>query len=111
MAEGDPMSCLAWGGRTSDGPGAEVGVAQAAVVSERGAGIQIRDIVLPELDDDQVRVRVAAAGVCHSDLSMINGTLRPSFPLVLGHEASGVVTEVGGRVTRVSAGDRVVINW
>jgi S-(hydroxymethyl)glutathione dehydrogenase/alcohol dehydrogenase len=86
-------------------------VARAAVVSERDTTIEIKDIVLPDLDPGQVRVKVAAAGVCHSDLSMINGTLRPSFPLVLGHEASGVVTEAGAEVTRVSAGDRVVINW
>jgi S-(hydroxymethyl)glutathione dehydrogenase/alcohol dehydrogenase len=81
------------------------------VVSGRDAGIEIGDIVLPELGPDQVRVRVAAAGICHSDLSMVNGTLRPSFPLVLGHEASGVVSAVGSAVTRVATGDRVVINW
>ncbi|HEV2784718.1 MAG TPA: alcohol dehydrogenase catalytic domain-containing protein [Actinophytocola sp.] len=83
----------------------------AAVVAGRDAEIEIRDIVLPELAADRVRVRVAAAGICHSDLSMVNGTLRPSFPLVLGHEASGVVAAVGPGVTRVSPGDRVVVNW
>ncbi len=46
-----------------------------------------------------VRVRVAGVGVCHSDLSMVNGTLSPSYPQVLGHEAAGVVTEVGADVT------------
>ena len=53
----------------------------------------------------EVRVRVRAAGVCHSDLSMVNGTLRPTYPLVLGHEAAGEVVEVGDGVTRVRPGD------
>ncbi|HEU5475840.1 MAG TPA: alcohol dehydrogenase catalytic domain-containing protein [Actinophytocola sp.] len=83
----------------------------AAVVSGADAEIEIRDLSLPGPGAGQVRVRVAAAGICHSDLSMVNGTLRPSFPLVLGHEASGVVAEVGPDVTRVAPGDRVVINW
>ena len=84
---------------------------QAAVVGGQDAEIEITEVVLPELGAGQVRVRVAAAGICHSDLSMVNGTLRPSFPLVLGHEAAGVVSAVGEGVTRVSAGDRVVVNW
>lgn len=84
---------------------------RAAVVSAQGAEIEIRDVVLPELGPDQVRVKVAAAGICHSDLSMVNGTLRPSFPLVLGHEAAGTVSEVGAGVTGVAPGDRVVVNW
>lgn len=84
---------------------------QAAVVVKPDAEVEITDIVLPEPTAGQVRVRIAAAGVCHSDLSMINGTLRPSFPLVLGHEASGTVTAVGEGVIRVSPGDRVVVNW
>ncbi|GIJ55154.1 alcohol dehydrogenase catalytic domain-containing protein [Virgisporangium aurantiacum] len=71
----------------------------------------VEDITLPDLGPDSVRVRVRAAGVCHSDLSMINGTLAPSFPLVLGHEAAGVVVAAGDRVTHVSAGDEVVLNW
>jgi S-(hydroxymethyl)glutathione dehydrogenase/alcohol dehydrogenase len=84
---------------------------KAVVVTERGAPPQVRDIVLPPLGPDQVRVRVAAAGVCHSDLSMVNGTLSPRFPLILGHEAAGVVTEAGPEVTRVRPGHRVVLNW
>jgi S-(hydroxymethyl)glutathione dehydrogenase/alcohol dehydrogenase len=86
-------------------------VTRAAVVSAVGGEIEIRDVVLPELGPGQVKVRVAAAGICHSDLSMVNGTLRPTFPLVLGHEAAGTVSEVGSGVTNVSAGDRVVVNW
>ncbi|SMC85322.1 Zn-dependent alcohol dehydrogenase [Kibdelosporangium aridum] len=83
----------------------------AAVVAGPDAAIEVREIELPALGPRDVRVRVAAAGVCHSDLSMINGTFSPQFPLVLGHEAAGTITEVGSEVTRVSEGDRVVVNW
>ncbi|MFL6144657.1 MAG: alcohol dehydrogenase catalytic domain-containing protein [Labedaea sp.] len=84
---------------------------RAAVVSGPDAEIEIRDIELPAPAAGQVRVRVAAAGICHSDLSMTNGTLHPSFPLVLGHEAAGTVTATGADVTSVAPGDRVVVNW
>jgi S-(hydroxymethyl)glutathione dehydrogenase/alcohol dehydrogenase len=79
----------------------------------RGAGqvLAVEDIELPAPGPDQVRVRVRAAGVCHSDLSMANGTLTAPFPLVLGHEAAGVVTEVGADVAAVAPGDHVVLNW
>ncbi len=83
----------------------------AAVVAGQDGEIKIRDVVLPELGPDHVRVKVAAAGICHSDLSMVNGTLRPSFPLVLGHEAAGTVSEVGANIGTVAVGDRVVVNW
>ena len=53
-------------------------------------------------------VRITTAGLCHSDLSHIDGTLRKPLPLVLGHEAAGVVEEIGADVTQLSAGDRVV---
>ncbi|MCE7006182.1 Zn-dependent alcohol dehydrogenase [Kibdelosporangium philippinense] len=83
----------------------------AAVVAGPDATIEVREIELPALGPRDVRVKVAAAGVCHSDLSMINGTFSPQFPLVLGHEAAGTIAEVGSAVTRVSVGDRVVVNW
>jgi S-(hydroxymethyl)glutathione dehydrogenase/alcohol dehydrogenase len=79
----------------------------------RGAGqeLSVEDIELPAPGPGEVRVRVRAAGVCHSDLSMANGTLAAPFPLVLGHEAAGVVAEVGAGVDRVAVGDHVVLNW
>ena len=61
--------------------------------------------------DDQVVVRIGAAGVCHSDISMINGTVGSMIPapFVLGHEGAGVVEAVGNRVTTVKIGDHVVL--
>jgi S-(hydroxymethyl)glutathione dehydrogenase / alcohol dehydrogenase len=58
-----------------------------------------------------VRVRLHAASLCHSDLSIMNGTLARPTPMVLGHEGAGVVVETGEGVTRVKAGDRVIIQW
>ena len=73
--------------------------------------VEVVDLVLPALRPTDVRVDVLAAGVCHSDLSLSDGTLSPTFPLVLGHEAAGVVVEVGARAAGVSVGDHVVLNW
>ncbi len=84
---------------------------RAAVLSAQGKPLEITEIVLPEPGPGQVRVRVAAAGVCHSDLSLANGTLRQPVPAVLGHEGAGVVVSVGEGVTRVAPGDHVLINW
>ncbi|MFK3979787.1 alcohol dehydrogenase catalytic domain-containing protein [Micromonospora sp. NPDC050397] len=81
-------------------------VARAARVPPR-----VEEVILPAPGPDEVRVAIRAAGICHSDLSMVNGTLAPPYPLVLGHEAAGVVRTVGDRVDRVRAGDHVVLNW
>src|SRR4051812_24158125 len=94
-----------------DGPGDTRGddVTRALVASGPGE-LAVRDVTLRALGPDDVRVRIAGVGVCHSDLSMVNGTLRPSYPLVLGHEASGVVTEAGA-TAGVDVGQHVVLHW
>jgi S-(hydroxymethyl)glutathione dehydrogenase / alcohol dehydrogenase len=84
---------------------------RALVSRGHGAPLVVEDVELPEVGPSRVRVRIRAAGVCHSDLSMINGTLAPPFPLVLGHEAAGVVVEVGDGVTHVAPGAQAVLNW
>ncbi|MFF7686311.1 zinc-binding dehydrogenase [Streptomyces syringium] len=84
---------------------------RAAVLSAVGAPLRIAGIELPSPGPGRVRIRLAAAGVCHSDLSLSNGTLRQPVPAVLGHEGAGTVTEVGEGVTDVAPGDRVVLNW
>jgi S-(hydroxymethyl)glutathione dehydrogenase / alcohol dehydrogenase len=81
-----------------------------ALVATGPGELGLQDVVLRDLGNDDVRVRIAGVGVCHSDLSMVNGTLRPSYPLVLGHEASGVVTEAGPGAG-VEVGRHVVLNW
>ncbi|MDQ0682797.1 S-(hydroxymethyl)glutathione dehydrogenase/alcohol dehydrogenase [Streptomyces achromogenes] len=84
---------------------------RAAVLPAVGAPLEIIGIDLPEPGPGQVRVRLAAAGVCHSDLSLSNGTMRVPVPAVLGHEGAGTVVSVGEGVARVAPGDRVVLNW
>ncbi|ORT60067.1 zinc-binding dehydrogenase [Streptomyces sp. CB03238] len=84
---------------------------RAAVLPAIGAPLEITGIELPEPGPGQVRVRLAAAGVCHSDLSLSNGTMRVPVPAVLGHEGAGTVLAVGEGVTHVAPGDGVVLNW
>jgi len=86
---------------------------RAAVLNAIGdLTLQIRDDVeTVATGPGQVRVRIHAAGVCHSDLSVMNGTFTRPTPMILGHEGAGVVLEIGLGVTRVKPGDRVMICW
>lgn len=84
---------------------------RAALLREYGKPLEIVDVELAPLAPHQVRVRVAASGVCHSDLSVAQGKLPFPPPCVLGHEGAGVVEEVGDAVSRVVPGDHVVIAW
>ncbi|MFI7018117.1 Zn-dependent alcohol dehydrogenase [Streptomyces sp. NPDC050164] len=84
---------------------------RAAVLPAVGSPLEITGIDLPDPGPGQVRVRLAAAGVCHSDLSLSNGTMRVPVPAVLGHEGAGTVVAVGEGVTHVAPGAGVVLNW
>jgi S-(hydroxymethyl)glutathione dehydrogenase/alcohol dehydrogenase len=86
-------------------------VVRAAVLSAPGESLRLAQLDLPEPGPGQVRVRIAATGVCHSDLSLARGTLRQAMPVVLGHESAGTVVSVGEGVTSTRAGDRVVLCW
>lgn len=82
-----------------------------AVLFTPGEGLAVVDDV--ELDapgPGEVAVRVAACGVCHSDVSVVDGSFPAMGPTVLGHEAAGVVAEVGPGVTALSVGDHVVLS-
>lgn len=84
---------------------------RAAVLPAIGSPLEITGIDLPDPGPGQVRVRLAAAGVCHSDLSLSDGTMRVPVPAVLGHEGAGTVVAVGEGVTHIAPGDGVVLNW
>ncbi|MGW0471607.1 Zn-dependent alcohol dehydrogenase [Streptomyces coeruleorubidus] len=84
---------------------------RAAVLPAVGSPLEITGIDLPDPGPGRIRVRLAAAGVCHSDLSLSNGTMRVPVPAVLGHEGAGTVVAVGEGVTHVAPGDGVVLNW
>ncbi len=84
---------------------------RALVLDAVGSPLRLAELELPEPGPGQVRVRIAATGVCHSDLSLARGTLRAALPVVLGHETAGTVVGVGEGVTRAAVGDRVVLCW
>ena len=84
---------------------------RAAVLREVGGPISVETIRLKDVGPDEVRVRIDATGVCHSDLSLARGKLSQPLPAVLGHEACGTVLEAGAEVTTVAEGDRVVLLW
>jgi Zn-dependent alcohol dehydrogenase len=69
----------------------------------------VDDLTVREPGAGEVAVRIEAAGLCHSDLSVINGTIPFPTPVVLGHEGAGVVEEVGSATTKVKPGDHVVL--
>ncbi|MFB4312512.1 alcohol dehydrogenase catalytic domain-containing protein [Actinomadura sp. 21ATH] len=88
-------------------------MARAAVLHAVGdAELDLRDDVRTvDPGPDQVKVKIKATGVCHSDLSTLTGVLPSMPPTVVGHEGAGIVAEVGERVTNVAVGDHVVVNW
>ncbi|WP_431934004.1 alcohol dehydrogenase catalytic domain-containing protein [Micromonospora sp. RP3T] len=83
---------------------------RALVVRGRGATPAVEEVRLPAPGPGELRIRIRAAGLCHSDLAMVHGTLTPGYPLVLGHEATGVVVEIGPG-TALPVGTPVVLNW
>ncbi len=86
--------------------------ARAAILAAPGEDVRIEEITLADPAADEAIVRVAASGVCHTDLHVKrSGGWGLPFPILLGHEGAGVVEEVGANVTDVAPGDRVVIAW
>ena len=94
-------------------------ITRAAVLHELGAERPYREsrpLTVEELELDrphegELLVRVAAAGLCHSDLSVVDGTRPRPVPMALGHEAAGVVEAIGPGATDVRAGDHVVLTF
>ncbi len=82
---------------------------RAAVLYEAGQPAVIEEITLDAPHQGEVLVRMEAAGVCHSDLHVRDGTIPEPLPIVLGHEGTGVVAEVGLGVTNLQPGDHVVL--
>jgi alcohol dehydrogenase len=82
-----------------------------SIDAETHAGLQVEEVELALPGAGEVLVAVAYAGICHSDLSVVNGTRMRPLPLVLGHEASGTVLEVGDNVDDLAPGDHVVFSF
>ncbi|HKP60969.1 MAG TPA: Zn-dependent alcohol dehydrogenase [Polyangiales bacterium] len=83
---------------------------KAVVVNELNK-VVVEDVELGAPKAGEVKVRMVAAGVCHSDLSVINGTIPHPLPVVLGHEGAGVVEAVGEGVTNCKPGDHVIMSF
>jgi len=84
---------------------------KAVVLREVGQPTRVEEVELRPLGRREVRVRLAASGVCHSDLSLRDGSIPTLLPCTLGHEGAGIITEVGDDVTNVAPGQHVVLTW
>jgi len=82
---------------------------RAAILEAPNTPVTVGEIDIRGPRAGEVLVRVAACGVCHSDLSVVDGSFPAGMPIVLGHEAAGVVEEIGPDVTSVAPGDQVVL--
>jgi len=94
-------------------------VTRAAVLRELGLSrpyaesrpFSVEEVELADPGPHEVRVRIGAAGLCHSDLSVVDGSRPRPMPMVLGHEAAGTVEAVGTGVRDLAPGDRVVFSF
>jgi NDMA-dependent alcohol dehydrogenase len=84
---------------------------KASVLPGVGLPMELVDCDLESPRAGEAKVRMAASGVCHSDLSVQNGTILLPTPCILGHEGAGVVTEVGEGVTNIAPGDHVILSF
>ena len=86
---------------------------KAAVVTQLGQPLEIKEVDVPIIGPGEVLVRVHASGVCHTDLHAAEGDwpVKPTAPFIPGHEGVGEVAEVGPGVTHLKEGDRVGVPW
>jgi propanol-preferring alcohol dehydrogenase len=96
-----------------EGASAGVGDYRAAVVPAFGETLRLERVARPELAQGQIRVKVEASGLCHTDIHAAHGDwpVKPSPPFIPGHEGVGRVVELGPGVTEVQLGDRVAMPW
>jgi Zn-dependent alcohol dehydrogenase len=86
-------------------------IGKAVVAREANRPVVVEPIEVESPRRDEIMVKVAACGVCHSDLSAINGTIAAPLPMILGHEGAGRVVEVGEGVTDFAVGDTVISSF
>lgn len=85
---------------------------EAAVLREKAGAFQIEPITLDKLRDDELIVKIIAAGICHTDISVRDGFIpMPETPSILGHEGAGIVVESGKGVKDIKIGDRVALSF
>src|SRR5437764_967205 len=84
---------------------------QGVVAFAKGEPVATTTVLVPDPGPGEALVRVQACGVCHTDLHYRDGGIGEEFPYLLGHEAAGVVEQLGEGVTGLSVGDFVILNW
>ena len=84
---------------------------RGVVALAKGVPVSLETIIIPNPGPGEAKVRIAACGVCHTDLHYREGAINDNFPFLLGHEAAGFVEEVGEGVTDIAPGDYVILNW
>ncbi|MGW7066724.1 S-(hydroxymethyl)mycothiol dehydrogenase [Streptomyces sp. NPDC054855] len=84
---------------------------RGVVARAKGEPVRVETITVPDPGPGEAVVRVQACGVCHTDLHYREGGINDDFPFLLGHEAAGIVDQVGPGVTDVVPGDFVILNW
>ncbi len=84
---------------------------RGVIARAEGKPVEIATITIPDPGPGEVVVKIAACGVCHTDLTYRDGGINDEFPFLLGHEAAGFVESVGAGVDSVQTGDFVVLNW
>ncbi|MDP0928945.1 Zn-dependent alcohol dehydrogenase [Paracoccus onubensis] len=84
---------------------------RASVLHSVNSPLRTETVEVAGLAARDVLVRICAAGLCHTDLEVIDGSLRQPLPIVLGHEAAGVVEAVGPEAGKVAVGDHVILSW
>ena len=85
---------------------------RAMIFERRGEPLHLRQVETPEPLEQQVLIKVAACGVCRTDLHIVDGELfSPRLPLILGHQIVGTVQQVGAQVSGFSVGERVGVPW
>ena len=84
---------------------------RGVVALGKGAPVTVETILVPDPGPGEAVVKVQACGVCHTDLHYREGGINDDYPFLLGHEAAGIVEQVGEGVTEVAPGDFVILNW
>jgi aryl-alcohol dehydrogenase len=86
-------------------------MAKAAVLHEAGQALSLEEMTLTDLAPNEVHIKVHGVGICHTDLSALEGMVPLPTPVVLGHEGAGVVVNVGSEVSHLVPGDHVVVSF
>lgn len=85
---------------------------KAMVFESQGKPLILKEVLIPEPDDNQVLIKIHACGVCRTDLHIVDGELtKPKLPLIIGHEIVGSVAKLGKNVNEFSVGDKVGVPW